>query len=606
MARPKPANSISKSPLESIDKTELLCVIALVGVGLLLRGWNLSQVAVEHFDEGVYASNIWFDADQGYRYPDRHLYAPSLLPALLEFSIALFGTGAVGTIGVGIAAGTLTLVSLWWVVRSWFGTGAGLAALALAAGSDYHILYSRTALTDPLLGLWMVWAAYWGERALRQGGVGRVLLAGLFTALAWWTKYNGWLPLAILASGGLAYAARQSWRTSWQPLKLFALRWSGIAIVAVVGWCPYYFSLKSTGGYASVSANHAQYVEGFNGWFDRLLQQLANCRYWDSWLSVAAVAVAVALIAVACARSGFTWNGRRVGSTAIAAVACGAASAWIGSWLFLHVLFIAVIGLGLGRHLRGTTDAEQSTKRASICWLLAAWWCGLCLATPLYRPFPRLLLPWLLVTWIGAAYALQVGWQWWQEQRKPTPKENETPDAQRSTFRSKTAQAAAICGLLLAVSLVGRIAPLTAKGIPAWQPRTGLSEIAAETIHAILADAGPSAASDRVVIYVYAEPALLYHLNARGIVYCGPVSNMGFLVPRPNRPPYPTYLVTGPHAEQTAGFDEQLEAARSQLKLVGELQYRPSDLVWLNQVSPQTLRSKASPLATVRIYRAAM
>ena len=44
-------------------------------------------MAVEHFDEGVYASNIWFGPEAGYQYPMRRLYAPPLLPSLIEWSL---------------------------------------------------------------------------------------------------------------------------------------------------------------------------------------------------------------------------------------------------------------------------------------------------------------------------------------------------------------------------------------------------------------------------------------------------------------------------------------------------------------------------------------
>ena len=75
-----------------ISRRELLFVVLISLLGLALRFWDLSAIAVEHFDEGVYASNLWFTAEEGYRYPDRHLYAPPLLPSLIEWSLLIFGT----------------------------------------------------------------------------------------------------------------------------------------------------------------------------------------------------------------------------------------------------------------------------------------------------------------------------------------------------------------------------------------------------------------------------------------------------------------------------------------------------------------------------------
>ena len=60
-----------------------LCAIVLLG--LLLRWAGKSGLAVEHFDEGVYASNLYCGhLDPPYAYPMRHLYAPPLFPALLR------------------------------------------------------------------------------------------------------------------------------------------------------------------------------------------------------------------------------------------------------------------------------------------------------------------------------------------------------------------------------------------------------------------------------------------------------------------------------------------------------------------------------------------
>jgi hypothetical protein len=42
-------------------------------LGIALRWGGVSQVALAHFDEGVYASNVWFGPESDYAYPARHL-----------------------------------------------------------------------------------------------------------------------------------------------------------------------------------------------------------------------------------------------------------------------------------------------------------------------------------------------------------------------------------------------------------------------------------------------------------------------------------------------------------------------------------------------------
>ena len=64
----------------------VLLAICLLGIGL--RFWRFDKLSIEHFDEGVYAGNLYAVLDQNC-YPQRHLYAPPLFPMLCEFAIGV-------------------------------------------------------------------------------------------------------------------------------------------------------------------------------------------------------------------------------------------------------------------------------------------------------------------------------------------------------------------------------------------------------------------------------------------------------------------------------------------------------------------------------------
>ena len=68
---------------------KLLLGLLLV-TAFALRAWQLQHISVEHFDEGVYASNF-YASHLDFRYPDQHLYAPPLFPAILEWVLILTG-----------------------------------------------------------------------------------------------------------------------------------------------------------------------------------------------------------------------------------------------------------------------------------------------------------------------------------------------------------------------------------------------------------------------------------------------------------------------------------------------------------------------------------
>src|SRR5262245_50522346 len=178
---------------------ELVLLAIVLAADVAARVWGVSHAAVEHFDEGVYASNIYFGAPD-YAYPQQRFYAPPLLPALIEAGMIVGLPPNLAALLPGFLAGCGTIEALWWLGRSWFAPEVGLAAAALAALSDFHIAFSATALTDVLLGLWLVLAVDAIGRSLVAGDLRWAVAAGLYTGAAWWTKYNGWLPLALEAA----------------------------------------------------------------------------------------------------------------------------------------------------------------------------------------------------------------------------------------------------------------------------------------------------------------------------------------------------------------------------------------------------------------------
>src|SRR6187401_249796 len=70
-------------PSVAITRREWVLLGAVLAAGIALRALALSRSAVEHFDEGVYASNLYFSGPE-YAYPLQRYYAPPLLPALIE------------------------------------------------------------------------------------------------------------------------------------------------------------------------------------------------------------------------------------------------------------------------------------------------------------------------------------------------------------------------------------------------------------------------------------------------------------------------------------------------------------------------------------------
>lgn len=567
-----------------VSKREVAVVLALLLAGVALRCALPSRMGVEHFDEGVYASNVCFGAESNYQYPARHLYAPPLLPTLIQWSIIaerIFSPGlsrasTLAVLAPSLLAGCLTLVAVWWMAREWFGAATGMAALALAALSDLHALYSRTALTEPLLLLFLVTSLWAAQRALSQTSARFVACAGVLVGVAWWTKYNGWLPLAIvLASIGLKTMVG---RMSRRYLTQSVVCWAGMACVAFVVWAPYLWQLQQVGGYADVAENHKKYVVGLSGWFASLEQQYANLMHYDGWVSCVGLAIA-SLVAAArvptIAKSPLRWQPVRC---SVLALSLAAMTAWVGS-------FVVMFGLAMvfaASVLRRPKDGDASDETASWPWALSvAWIVGLFVTTPMYHPYPRLTLPWICGLWLAGAAGLS-------EVLKA--KYFSEVDVAKRDGVAIGFGAIALVTLGLAAA-TGRL-PLEP---PAWQSRAMWQPIADEIIDEMSAAAERATNDpDRAIAYVYSEPALFFHieqLGNHGVVPAGDAifgQQLSFQVP--------AFFIAGPE------FYRRFPKA-DMTRLLRTYEYTPSDLVALNFHHPRELRSGNGITWQIKVFR---
>jgi len=468
--RPAPANSfMAASPVTSsapISRSEWSWLVGALLLGAVVRLSLPGRIGIEHFDEGVYASNFWFGAEAGHAYPARHLYAPPLLPAVVEWTLvaaSLVGLPLEGLVPVlpVVLAGLATIPSLWWVGRTWFGPVAGLTAAWLIAASDLHATYSRACLTDAPLSLFLVWAVYFAGQALQTGRPRDMALSVLFSGLAWWTKYNGWLPLVITLAGTLG----GRFLGGGPPRMLIPQlqRWSLITLGTAVVWSPVWAGLQRHGGYAAVAANHGQYVVGLNGWWNSACRQMGHVGFYESWLG--------------------NWPGLALTSAVL--------------------LGLALVGVGV-------RIFDRSSPENGPAWYLLAWLIGLSLAIPAYQSYPRLTLPWLVAIYLALG---SLG-------------ESVVRSVNFRARASGLCRAAPLLGAALILSSVSLRIWLDAWH--AWEDRTGWARAVREVAsRASDASRGRGFAEGEQVFYVNGEPAAVYGLNVVGMAV-GPVQSLEF------------------------------------------------------------------------------
>lgn len=623
------------SSLRSISRTEVCLAVAITALGLLVRVLFLNDVAVEHFDEGVYASNLWFP-DSGFTYPSRHLYAPPLLPSLIEWSLIFFGSsGKWVPFLPGLLLGTATVPLVWWVARRWFGAAAGVAAAGLISLSEFHILLSRSALTDAPMLFFLVLAVWLFHEALASGSWRLSIAAGVATGLAWATKYNGWLPLAIGVSGASA-----AWLFALRPTGSETRRSTGLVLGSVITigvaglvWLPVWSDLQSHGGYSAVAANHRNYVVGFAEWLPSLSRHVAVQEHFAGLLTYASGMVAALAAGLVLRSERSPWNapaikreGEREGEApakpritarqepcppslsassldqfadserstwnaevtrfAIVMVAVMASSVVVNPLLIL-VVCPAMDWFASAYRLRWHGANRLTNPRWLALWIGLAWMLGLALMTPIYRPYPRLALPLMCVGWIGMGTTIV---------RLLTGK--------IATWNQPSSSHAQRVSLWLLLLLIGSVAGGRAlrHGVPIWQARVELAEVGGKLLDDIRRDSAdePGIEGIKRIVYVYAEPGLLFHLPADDVAV-GAVTDLSFSQPNARSPKLPTYLVAGPHALEDQRYARQFAGAKSSLKLVTVYPYRPSDFVLLDRVPPGLLEEHR--VQSVRVYR---
>ncbi len=626
-----PPAELNASP----GRTEIILVVLISLVGFALRMAHPARLAVEHFDEGVYASNLFFQDRAGAgHYPEQHLYAPPLLPLLIEFAMIVFGPSNGAAMAVNIAAGTLTVPILWWLGRRWFGGTAGLAAGTLAALNDAHIFFSRTALTDVLVCLLLICALHYLHNSLAARS--RLALfatigAGAMTSLAWWTKYTGWLPLAIALAGLIPWKLlgdmkasvagelpRLSMRSRTIQLLWCLLRWSLAALIAFAFWSGWLMSLEKKGGYSAVAANHRGYVTGLAEWTAQFKEQVRKLTLLDGIPTGCSLLAACAVSIVVLRREDrrFTWN-VLLSNDVVFFVLPVAVLLCVMDGANVVLAFLGGIGVFVGLFrlfkIPGAAPASELPQSPAealpgtlAAWMLAAWFMGLSLTIPLYTPYPRLLLPLLIASWLGmgilvdklirlirsqASQRLAAG-----QHARPLLAGKQPAALAISRFRPVV-----ILAFIVAIFLAVQQGTVLGRGVPGWEPRTGLAMIAPGMLDDACRNAGldRKTQSDKLAIYVYGEPPLVFNLRLAGADYVNPVKDVSFANPEAPAPQLPSFVVIGPHAWATAGFGEQMAKALPRLELIGTYIYYPSQLVVLDT----SVRHTRRPQSLIELYR---
>ena len=521
-------------------------LVLIVLLAALLRGWRVSEVGLDHFDEGVYAFSALALAD-----PQA---APELYPRQARFSPPVF-FGLTGALQRGLdvptdraaallnaGLGALTVLAIGLVGSSWFGARAGVIAATLLAASEYHVALSRCALTDVPFALFHLLATCALVEALRRRSFALAVLAGAAVGLAWNTKYHGWLALVVTGVAALAALVFERPRSLAASVRVLAVG-SVAALVAALCYLPWAMYVDSRpGGYAALAEYQAGMLSG--SWWGNAWRQLQFQVFFEGPLSRASVPLAiVAGLAVGDGVAGL--RGRRLAQLAFVA----ASSLIVGG--SLTTMALAALGL---RHLtRSASDLRPLT--------LAAWLGVWAVLTPFYYPYARLLLPWMIAVCLGAAVWIS---RWL-----------DSPGAEPSAAEPSRATSLRWAGACaLAVLVLARCLPDSSDP---WRPSRGMHA----AVQSILRDVP----AERRIL-VLGEPCVLFYLHEAGRRTCEQMSAAD--LPRAlASADAPVFVVAGFYEPYVGAEEGELSSARLGLRRVATYPVDVKDLRLLDDIRPR-------------------
>ncbi len=202
----------------AMTRRTLLGLVVLIAVSATLRFWRLGEPARQYFDEIYYARTAREYLTGQPIYEWTH---PPLSKLLIAVGVRVFGFEPWGWRFVPALFGTLLVVGLYALGHLASGRAqVGLAVAALGALDSMWLVESRIAKPEVFLATFSVLAYACGWAAVRSGGWGWLVPAGLAAGAASATKWTGIASLAVLGAL-VAGAIKAGWiRWPWWALAL--------------------------------------------------------------------------------------------------------------------------------------------------------------------------------------------------------------------------------------------------------------------------------------------------------------------------------------------------------------------------------------------------
>ena len=181
-------------------------ILLLAGAAALAHTSYYPFIGDDEISRYGYLARVIFRS--GYIGPAERGY-PLLLP--LAYALPFFASGQlVEQVAklIPLAFGVMTVSATGGLARHWFGARAGWYAAVLLAVTPPFMAWATVGYVDIPAALYILLAAYAGDRWHKTASPGWALLAGVLAGLALWAKQAGFVAFSGLAFSGLLLLTR--------------------------------------------------------------------------------------------------------------------------------------------------------------------------------------------------------------------------------------------------------------------------------------------------------------------------------------------------------------------------------------------------------------
>ena len=215
---------------------EVFGVVAILAVAAFVRLYHLDTYPFGmHGDEGEFGSAALrlMDGDSLEIFSSAvFLQHPNVYAFLLAGTMQLFGDDFAGARVLSGVAGTLTVLGVYALTRTLFASRVAVVAAAFFALAPWHLTFSRMAMNDVLVPLFLTATILFLYRGLLSQSAWDYALAGVSCGLGWWADYNNKSVILCLVVGAVAlYLTAIDWRRRHAHLVLLALFATGVLVV---------------------------------------------------------------------------------------------------------------------------------------------------------------------------------------------------------------------------------------------------------------------------------------------------------------------------------------------------------------------------------------